>query len=47
MRRIHHFCQAAGGGDVAGMDETVEMTGRLFDLLTHVIIAVEVKDVSD
>lgn len=29
------------------MNQAVEMPGRLLDLVTHIIIAVEVKDISD
>lgn len=43
----HHFAQSSSGSDISRMYKPVEMTCGLLDLLAHVIVAVEVKDISD
>jgi len=45
MEDAHHLCQSPSGDDVASVDEAIQVTGRLLDLLTHVIFAVEVEDI--
>jgi hypothetical protein len=43
----HHLRKTSSRDDVAGVDETVEVTGGLLDLLAHVVFAVEVEDICD
>ena len=43
----YHLCQASSSGNIPSVDQAVEMPGRLLNLVTHIIITVEVKDVSD
>jgi hypothetical protein len=46
MMRTYHLGKTTGGDNVTGMNKTVEMTGGLFDLLTQIIIGIEVEDIS-
>lgn len=41
----YHFGEATGRDDVAGVDEAVEVTGGLFNLFAHFVVAVEIEDV--
>lgn len=41
----YHLSETTGSDNVACMDKTVEMTGRLFDLLAQIIIGIEVEDI--
>jgi len=43
--RTYHLSKTTGSDNVARMDKTVKMTGGLFDLLSQVIIGIEVEDV--
>ncbi len=45
--QTNHFRKASCGDDVSCVDQTIEMSGRLLDLLPHVIVAVEVECVRD
>ncbi|KAI4141541.1 MAG: hypothetical protein LQ341_003499 [Variospora aurantia] len=45
--RTYHFAQSSRGGDVARVHQSVEVAGRLLDLLPHVVIAVKVEDIGD
>ena len=41
----YHLCQAPRRDDVARVDETIQMPGRLFYRLAHLVVAIEVEDV--
>lgn len=41
----YHLSKTTGSDNVARMDKTIEMTGRLFDLLSQIIIGIEVEDI--
>lgn len=38
--QTYHFRKTTGGSDVSSMYETIEVTGGLFNLLPHIIVAV-------
>lgn len=44
---VYHLAQAPGSGNITRVNQPVEMTSRLFNLLAHIIVAVEVEDISD
>ena len=44
---LDHLGQAAGGDDVAGVDEAVEVAGGFLNRLAHVVFTVKVEDVGD
>ncbi len=44
---VDHLGQAAGRYDISRVHKAVEVSGRLFYRLAHVIFAVEVEDVGD
>lgn len=44
---MYHLGQTPSRHDIAGMYEAIEMTGRLLYGFSHVIIAVEIKDIGD
>lgn len=44
---VYHLSKTTGSYNVAGVDEAVQVAGRLLDGLAHVIVAVEVEDVVD
>lgn len=43
----YHFCESPGSHHITGMDKTIEMSCGFFDGFTHLIVAVEVKDIGD
>ena len=42
----YHLRKAPCGDDVAGMYQAVKVAGRLLDSLAHIIVAVEIEDIS-
>lgn len=43
----YHFLQAARCYDIAGVNQAVQMPSRLLNLLTHLILTFELKDIRD
>ena len=43
----YHFCKTSCCSNIPCVNQTVEMPGRFFDLLPHVIVTVEVEDIGD
>jgi hypothetical protein len=44
-RKTHHLRQTAGRDNVPGVDEAVQVPGRFFYRLAHLVVAVEIEDV--
>ena len=43
----YHFCKSPRSRNVSCMDQAVQVPRRFFNLLSHIIITVQVKDISD
>lgn len=45
--QTYHFGKTTGGSDVSSMYEAIEVTGGLFDLLPHIVVAVELENIGN
>lgn len=43
--KTHHLCETSSRHDVTCMHESVEVSGTLLNLLTHVVVDLHVKDI--
>ena len=43
----HHLLQTTSSSYITSVHQSVQVTSRLLDLLTHIVIAVEVEDISN
>ena len=44
---IYHLCETSSRHNVARMYKTIEMSGTLLNLLTHVVVDFHVKDIGN